>query len=74
MTKTISDRQFIDSKRFMVNLVHNLAEGIHKIKCKYGNDDKKCGICGIKWKDCECCLAYANVIDDLIRCKCLCCN
>ena len=48
MTKTISDRQFIDSKRFMVNLVHNLAEEIHKIKCKYENDDKKCGICGIK--------------------------
>ena len=48
MTKTISDRQFIDSKRFMVNLVHNLAEEIHKIKCKYGNDDKECGICGIK--------------------------
>ena len=26
------------------NLVDNLAEGIHKIKCKYGDDDEKCGI------------------------------
>ena len=23
------------------NLVNNLFEGIHKIKCKYGYDDKK---------------------------------
>ena len=22
------------------NLVHNLAEGLHKIKCKYGHDNK----------------------------------
>ena len=22
--------------------VNNLAKGIHKIKCKYGHDDKKC--------------------------------
>ena len=44
--------QFIDSARFMTsslsNLVNNLFEGIHKIKCKYGNDDKKCETCGIK--------------------------
>ena len=43
--------QFIDSTRFMasssLNLVNNFAEGIHKIKCKYGNDDKKCETCGI---------------------------
>ena len=24
------------------NLIDNLAEGIHKIKCKYGHDYKKC--------------------------------
>ena len=24
------------------NLVNNLAEGIYKIKCKYGHDDQKC--------------------------------
>ena len=23
-------------------LVNNLSQGIHKIKCKYGHDDKKC--------------------------------
>ena len=41
--------QFIDSTRFMalLNLVNNFAEGIHKIKCKYGNDGKKCETCGI---------------------------
>ena len=41
------------------NLV-NLAEGIHKIKCKYGHDNKKC-------KGCECCLEYTSVEDDLIE-------
>ena len=44
--KTISHRlQFIVSARYMAtslsNLASNLAEGIHKIKCKYGHDDKK---------------------------------
>ena len=24
------------------NLVNNLSEEIHRIKCKYGHDDKKC--------------------------------
>ena len=44
--KTISYRlQFIDSARFMAsslsNHVNNLAEGMDKIKCKYGLSDKK---------------------------------
>ena len=30
------------------NFVNNLSEGIHKIKCKYRHDDKKC--CGNLWK------------------------
>ena len=38
--------QFFDSPKFMTrslsNLVNNLSEGIHSIKCKYGYDDKKC--------------------------------
>ena len=38
--------QFIDSARFMTssssNLVNNLSERIHRIKCKYVHDDKKC--------------------------------
>ena len=38
--------QFIDMTRFMAsslsNLVNNLSDEIHRIKCKYGHDDKKC--------------------------------
>ena len=47
------------------NLVDNLAEGIHKLKCKYGHDNEKCETYGIKYKDC-CCLELANVKNDLI--------
>ena len=38
------------------NLVDNLAEGIHEIKCTHGHDNKICETCGINYKDCECCL------------------
>ena len=45
--------QFIDSGRFMAsslsNLVNNLSEGIHRIKCKFGHNDKKYETCGIKY-------------------------
>ena len=54
-------------------LVDNLAEELHKIKCKHGHD-KTCKTSGIKYKDCECCLKYAKVKDDLILYKCLCYN
>ena len=57
-----------------LDLVDNLANGIHKIKCKYRHDNKKCEKCEIKFKDCECYLEYANVKDDLSIYKCLCCN
>ena len=55
ITKNISYiLQFIDSAIFMAsslsNLVNNLSEGIHRIKCKYGHDDKKCETSGIKYK------------------------
>ena len=59
----------------MTSSLSNLvAEGIHKIKFKYGYDNKKCEKCGVKHKFCECCLEYKNVKDDLIEYKCLCCN
>ena len=51
--------KFIDSARFMAislsNLVDNLTEEIHKIKCK----------------DCDCFLEYESVKKNLIKCKCL---
>ena len=40
------------------NLVDNLTEGIHKIKCK----------------DYHCCIEYESVKDNLMRYKCLSCN
>ena len=71
-------QKFIDSARFMAsslsNLVNNLSEGIYKIKCKYGHDDKKCETSGIKYKYYDCFLESKNFKDDLIECKCLCCN
>ena len=33
------------------NLITNLSEGIHRIKCKYKHDDKICETCGIKNKE-----------------------
>ena len=36
------------------NLVNNLSEGIHKIKCKHGLDDENCETGGIKYKYCNC--------------------
>ena len=35
------------------NLVNNLSEGIHKIKCKYGHDGEKSETCGTKYKYCD---------------------
>ena len=48
------------------NLVNNLSEEIHKIKCKHRHEDKKCETCGIKYKYCDCFLEYTNFNDDLI--------
>ena len=54
------------------NLVSNLSEGIHKIKCKYGhNDKKKCETCEIKYQYYDCFLQYRNFKDNLIEYKCL---
>ena len=54
--------KFIDCARFMAtslsNVVDNLTEGIHKIKCK----------------DCDFFLEYESVKDNLIKYKCLSCS
>ena len=50
ITKTIFYR--------LSNLVNILAERIYRIKCKYGQDNKKCERHGIKYKICECFLEY----------------
>ena len=43
--------QFIDSTRFIAgslsNLANSLSEGIHRIKCKFRHDNKRCETCGI---------------------------
>ena len=59
ITRNISYRlKFNNSARFMAsalsNLVNNLSKGFHKIKYKYGHDDKKFEICRIKYKYCDC--------------------
>ena len=45
------------------NLVNNLSERIHRIKCKFRHDDKKCDTCGIKHKYCNYFLEYKNFKD-----------
>ena len=57
-----------------LNLVNNSSEGIHKIKCKYGHDDKKYKTFRIKYKYCDFFLEYTNFKDDLMEYKCLCCH
>ena len=49
------------------NLVNNLCEGLHRIKCKLGHDNKRCETCGIEYKHCNCFLEYTNFKDDLIE-------
>ena len=69
ITKIISYiLQFIDSARFMAsslsNLVSNLSERIHEIKCKYRHDDKKFETCEITYEICDCFLKQTNFKDD----------
>ena len=56
------------------DLADKHTEEIHKIKCKYGYDNKKCETGGVKNKDCKCCLEYTNVQDNFVEQKCLFCN
>ena len=50
--------QFIDRERFMARSLPNLVDNL---EINYRHDNKKCEICGIKCKNCECCLEYKNV-------------
>ena len=49
------------------NLVNNLSEGIHRITCKFGYNDKKYKSCRIKYKCCDIFLKYRNFNDDVIE-------
>ena len=57
--------QFIHSAIFMAsslsNLVNNLSEGIHRIKCKFRHEDEKFETCGIKYKYYDCFLESKNL-------------
>ena len=79
ITKNISYiLQFIDNVKFMAsslsNLVNNLSKVIHRTKCKYRHNDKRCGTYGITYKWCNCPLEYTNFKDDLIEYKRLGCD
>ena len=54
--------------------VNNLSDRVHRVKCKFGGDDKKCETFGNKYKYCNCFLEYINFKVDLIEYKCLCGN
>ena len=49
----------------LLNLVNNFSEVFHRIKCKFGQDDKKYKTCGIKYKDCDCFSECRNFKDGL---------
>ena len=72
ITKNISHiLQLIGSARFtansLLNLINNIPEGNHKIKCKH-----KCLYVNINIATCF--LNTQNLKDDLIKYKCLCCQ
>ena len=56
------------------NLFNNLSEVIHKFKCKYRHDNKRCKTSRIKYKCCNSFLEYRIFKDDLIEYKYLFCN
>ena len=56
------------------NLVNNLSEGIHKIKYKYGHEDKNVKLAELNLNIANCFLEKTNLKDELTECNCLCCN
>ena len=72
ITNTISHRlQFIDSARFMASLYQVLLIILLKefitLIVNSNMVKKKRETCGIKYKDCNCFLEYANFKDDLME-------
>ena len=63
--------KFVDWAKFMAsllsNLVNNLTEGIHEIKCKYRHDDNICEKWEIKYNYYDCFLENSNCKDNLIE-------
>ena len=58
----------------LLSLANNLSEWIHKIKCKYGHDDKEYESCRIRVKHCNCFLEHVNFkeyIEYFIEHQCL---
>ena len=53
------------------NLVNNLSKGIHKVKCKYKYNDKKCETCGNIYKVCDCFLEYTRFKNANVYTVCL---
>ena len=49
------------------NLINNLSEAIHEIKCKYGHDNKKYETWKVKYKYCNCFLEYTSLKDKFNR-------
>ena len=71
-TKIFYILQFITSATFMANSLSDLAsnpsEETHKIKSKYGYNDKK----KRNLQYCDCFIKYVNFQDNLIQWKCFC--
>ena len=65
--------KFINSARFIAsslsNFVNYFSEGIHRIKYKFGHDDKKCEKFGVKYTYYHCFLELINLKDELIKHK-----
>ena len=71
---TIYWQYTIYGKVIIKSLVNNISEGIHRIKCKLGHNDKKCETCWIKYKYSNCFLKCKIFKDNLIEYNCSCCK
>ena len=56
------------------DLANNLSEGIHRIKCKYGHDNKNVKLVELSISIATVFFEYSNLKDDLIQYKCLSCK